>query len=240
MRTRSKFAVLAIVLCPAAMVAAQPQTEAVMIIAGIPGEISISLDRTDWSQVQGTPDPRTQQRSEIDTLGPRSANPLTSRGSSSLADRGKAVPQDLSVTKNLDTSSPKLVDACASGKHFPEVVLEIRRAGGEGRDRLVITMRNVAITRVDQQPAPSGGRATEAVTFRCGSLEWESRPAETAWRPSTPAYPITPRPQEAISRCHLSCCAVVIGGTDPCSCWQRCNGERGTHPSHPSCILGCH
>jgi len=195
MRTRSTYAVLAIVLCLAAIVAAQPQTEAVMIISGIPGEISISLDGTDWSQVQGMPDPRTPQGSEIDTLGPRSANPLTSRGSSSLADRGKVTPQDFSVVKDIDKASPKLHVACASGQHMPEVRLEIRPTGGQRRDLLVIKMRNVVITRVDEQPAPSGARATETVSFRCEYLEWESRPAETSWRPSTPAYPITPRPQ---------------------------------------------
>jgi type VI protein secretion system component Hcp len=179
----------------AAIVAAQPQTEAVMIIAGIPGEIPISLERTDWSQIEGMPDPRTPQRSEIDTLGSRSANPLTSRGSSSHGDRGQVHLQDISVTKNIDSSSHALLDACASGQRMPEVRLEIRSAGSQRRDRLVIKMRNVVITRVDEQPAPSPARATETVTFRCEYLEWESRPAETQWRPSTPAYPITPGPQ---------------------------------------------
>jgi type VI secretion system secreted protein Hcp len=179
MRTRSKFVVLAIVLCPAAMVAAQTQTQAVMIIAGIPGEIPISLERTDWSQIQGMPDPRTPQRSQIDTLGSRSANPLTSRGSSSGSDSGKVQVQDISVEKNVDNSSHALLDACASGQRMPEVRLEIRPVGSQRRDLLVIKMRNVVITRVDEQPAPSAARATETVTF---------------WRPSTPAYPITPRP----------------------------------------------
>jgi type VI secretion system secreted protein Hcp len=165
MRTRSKFVVLAIVLCPAAMVAAQTQTQAVMIIAGIPGEIPISLERTDWSQIQGMPDPRTPQRSQIDTLGSRSANPLTSRGSSSGSDSGKVQVQDISVEKNVDNSSHALLDACASGQRMPEVRLEIRPVGSQRRDLLVIKMRNVVITRVDEQPAPSAARATETVTF---------------------------------------------------------------------------
>ena len=194
MRTRSMIAVLAIVSCPAAIVAAQPQTEAVMIIPGIPGEIPISLERTDWSQIQGMPDPRTPQRSEIDTLGSRSANPLTSRESSSSGDRGKVHLQDVTVEKYVDGSSHDPLDLGPVGARFPEVVLEIRPAGRERRDRLVIKMRNVVITRVYEKPAPSGARATETVTFRCEYLEWESRPAATAWRPSTPAYPITPRP----------------------------------------------
>jgi len=198
MRTRSMIALLAFVLCRTAIVAAQPQSEAVMIIPGIPGEISISLDRTDWSQIQGMPDPRTPQRSEIDTLGSRSANPLTSQGSSSSPDRGRAGMQDVTVEKYIDTSSHEPLDVGAVGQRFPEVVLEVRHAGSQTRDRLVIKMRNVVITRIEEQstqPTLRGGRATEAVTLRCGTLEWESRPAETAWRPSTPGYPITPRPQ---------------------------------------------
>jgi type VI protein secretion system component Hcp len=195
MRARSTIAVLAVVFCPAAIVAAQAQTEAVMIIPGIPGEIPISLERTDWSQIQGMPDPRTPQLSEIDTLRRRSANPLTSRGSSSSGDSGRVEVQDISVEKDVDNSSHELLDACASGQRIGEVRLEIRPAGGQRRDLLVIKMRNVVITRVDEQPAPRAARATETVTFRCESLEWESRPAETPWRPSTPAYPITPRPQ---------------------------------------------
>jgi len=195
MRTRSTFAVLAIVLCPAAIVAAQPKAEAVMIIAGIPGEIPISLERTDWSQFQGMPDPRTPQRSEIDTLGSRSANPLTSRGSSSRGDSGKAGIQDISVDKYVDNSSHELLDACRVGQRFRDVVLEIRPAGREQRDRTVIKMRNVVITRVDEQPALRGGHPTEKVTLRGEGLEWEIQPAATAWRASTPAYPITPRPR---------------------------------------------
>jgi type VI protein secretion system component Hcp len=195
MRTRSIIAALTIAFCPAAIVAAQSPGDAVMIIPGIPGEIPISLDRTDWSQIKGMPDPRAPQRSEIDTLGPSSANPLISRESPSQRDRGKVSIQDVSITKEVDRSSPALLDACASGRHMPEVRLEIRPAGRQSRDRLVITMRNAVITRVDEQPARPSARATEAVTFKCEYLEWESLPAETAWRPSTPAYLITPRPQ---------------------------------------------
>jgi type VI protein secretion system component Hcp len=166
-----------------------------MIIAGIRGEIPISLERTDWSQIKGMPDPRAPRGSQIDSLGLRSANPLTSRGSSSRSDSGKVHQQDISVEKNVDNSSHALLDACASGRHMPEVRLEIRPVDSQRRDLLVIKMRNAVITRVDEQPAPSGARATETVTFRCEDLEWENRPAESPWRHSTPAYPITPRPQ---------------------------------------------
>jgi type VI protein secretion system component Hcp len=197
MRTKPTIAVLASLLCPAAMVAAQPQSEAVMIIPGIPGEIPISLERTDWSQIRGMPDPRTPQRAQSETLGRESANPLTSRGSSSGRDSGRAGMQDMTIEKFVDTGSREPLDLGPIGQRFPEVVVEVRHAGSQRRDRLVIKMRNVGITRIEGQPTQPdlrGGRATEAVTFRCQSLEWEIQRTATAWRPSTPAYPITPRP----------------------------------------------
>ena len=105
--------------------------------------------------------------------------------------------QDVTVEKYIDTSSHKPLDLGAVGQHFPEVVLEIRPAGGEHRDRTVIKMRNVVITRIEEQPTQPtlrGSHPTETVTFRSEAVEWEIQRAETTWRPSTPAYPITPRP----------------------------------------------
>ncbi len=40
---------------------------------------------------------------------------------------GRATFGDLSVMKVTDTASPKLYEACASGKHIPEVALELWR-----------------------------------------------------------------------------------------------------------------
>jgi type VI secretion system secreted protein Hcp len=62
---------------------------------------------------------------------------------------GKPVFEDLSITKNVDRSTPKLVGACATGKHFLEVVLAARRAEGESFDFLVIKLSDVTIPRFE-------------------------------------------------------------------------------------------
>ena len=61
---------------------------------------------------------------------------------------GKATFEDLSIVKRVDRSSPKLAQACATGKHFPEAVLAVRRAGGPNFsvDFLVITLSDVMIS----------------------------------------------------------------------------------------------
>ena len=102
--------------------------------------------------------------------------------------------QDLVIVKELDKASPKLNVACASGKHIPEARLEITSAGGSQRGLLVIKLRNVVIARIVEQPAVGGDRPTEAVTFTCESIEWESQPAATPWRTSPVPHTITPRP----------------------------------------------
>ena len=42
---------------------------------------------------------------------------------------GKVSMQDLSCTKYLDKSTPKLLEFCATGGHIPEAVLTVRKAG---------------------------------------------------------------------------------------------------------------
>jgi type VI secretion system secreted protein Hcp len=61
---------------------------------------------------------------------------------------GKATFEDLSIVKRVDRSSPRLAQACATGKHFPEAVLAVRRAGGPSfsLDFLVITLSDVTIS----------------------------------------------------------------------------------------------
>ena len=47
---------------------------------------------------------------------------------------GKVRFQDLHCTKKMDVASPKLLLACASGKHFPKATLFCRKAGGEKQE----------------------------------------------------------------------------------------------------------
>ena len=53
--------------------------------------------------------------------------------------------QDFHLSKAVDTASPKLLLACASGKHIKDAVLSCRKAGGT-QDFLIITLTQVVIS----------------------------------------------------------------------------------------------
>lgn len=58
----------------------------------------------------------------------------------------KADFANLNLTKPLDKSSPNLMMACATGKHYPEAKLVVRKAGGASPvEYLVITLKEVMV-----------------------------------------------------------------------------------------------
>ncbi|MFT0702113.1 type VI secretion system receptor/chaperone Hcp, partial [Citrobacter meridianamericanus] len=62
---------------------------------------------------------------------------------------GKVNVQDLSFTKYIDKSTPNLMMACSSGKHYPQAKLTIRKAGGENQvEYLIITLKEVLVSSV--------------------------------------------------------------------------------------------
>jgi type VI secretion system secreted protein Hcp len=59
---------------------------------------------------------------------------------------GKAQFHEFEFTKRIDASSAKLMLACASGQHFPEVTLSCRRAGGTQAEYLKIKFEQVLVS----------------------------------------------------------------------------------------------
>ncbi|NVZ21199.1 Hcp family type VI secretion system effector [Pseudomonas costantinii] len=59
---------------------------------------------------------------------------------------GKVDIANVNLKKPLDKSSPNLMMACASGKHYPEAKLVVRKAGGASPvEYLVITLKEVMV-----------------------------------------------------------------------------------------------
>ena len=197
MRSRTMIAVLALAVCLVAIDAAAQQSEAVMTIAGMPGQITIRVDQTDWSQIQGMPDPRTSLAAGTSSLlSSRPGSPLTSRGGASGGrNSGRVQHQDVSITKDIDKASPKIVLECASGTHIRDVTLEIRPTGGDKREYLVIEMTNVVIASVAPQSTTGTDRPTESVTFSFEELKWEYRAVAGVRGATPPPYSFTPRPR---------------------------------------------
>lgn len=78
---------------------------------------------------------------------------------------GKANFQDLSVTKYIDKSSPKLMAAISTGDLLPSAVLVVRKAGGTGLEYITITMEDVLITSLSTGGSGGEDRLTENITL---------------------------------------------------------------------------
>lgn len=61
---------------------------------------------------------------------------------------GKAKVDDLTFVHNVDRASPNLMKFCLTGKHIPEAVLTVRKAGGNPLEYLKLTMTDVIVTLV--------------------------------------------------------------------------------------------
>lgn len=89
---------------------------------------------------------------------------------------GKVSVQDISITKYVDKASPNLIKWVCSGKHFPEAVLTIRKAGEEAQEYLLITMSNGLITSVSTGGSGGEDRLTENVTLNFSKFQIEYSP----------------------------------------------------------------
>jgi type VI secretion system secreted protein Hcp len=70
---------------------------------------------------------------------------------------GKAKVYDLEFEHFVDKSSPNLMKYCLTGKHIPEAVLTVRKAGGSPLEYFKLTMTDVIVTVV----APNGSSVDE-------------------------------------------------------------------------------
>ncbi|RMH85953.1 type VI secretion system tube protein Hcp [Pseudomonas sp. AOB-7] len=90
---------------------------------------------------------------------------------------GKVSIQDISLTKWIDKSSPNLMMACSSGKHYPEAKLTIRKAGGEDPvEYLIITLKEVLVSSISTGGSGGEDRLTENVTLNFGQVQVDYQP----------------------------------------------------------------
>jgi type VI secretion system secreted protein Hcp len=95
------------------------------------------------------------------------------------AGSGKANVQDLNVTKYVDASSTPLMLACASGKHFEEALLTVRKAGGDNPvEYLKVKMTTVFISAVQHGGSTGDDRHTENVTLNFAKVNVDYTPQD--------------------------------------------------------------
>jgi type VI secretion system secreted protein Hcp len=89
---------------------------------------------------------------------------------------GRSNNQDLHVTKVTDASSPNLFIACATGKHFPNATVTVRRAGEKPQEYLVYKLTEVYISSHTTSGHEGGGIAQESVSLNFSKVEMAYTP----------------------------------------------------------------
>jgi type VI secretion system secreted protein Hcp len=133
---------LASVMLAVGLVAAAPARAAVnayLKIDGIPGE---SAD--------------DKHKDEIELLSYRQGAPPSTTARAARA--GAVSMSEITITKTIDKSSPKLMEACATGKHFPTATVTVRYMKYELHDVVITSYR-------------AGGGGTETVVLHYGSMQ---------------------------------------------------------------------
>ncbi|MDE1167004.1 MAG: type VI secretion system tube protein Hcp [Pseudomonas sp.] len=108
--------------------------DAFLKIDGIPGEATDAQFK-DWIEIQ-----------DFDVGASQTAS--ISATSSGGASSGRAKLGDFYLKKLFDKSTPKLHEACCSGKHFKEITISINRAGGDKIKFFDIILEEAIITSV--------------------------------------------------------------------------------------------
>lgn len=84
---------------------------------------------------------------------------------------GKATITELTFIHQIDRASPNLMRYCLTGRHIPEVILTVRKAGGAPLDFLKITMGDVVVMSV--QPMVFDGNYIEHVSLSFSRVKQE-------------------------------------------------------------------
>jgi type VI secretion system secreted protein Hcp len=75
---------------------------------------------------------------------------------------GRVFAHDLRIVKQIDASTPKLFDACFSGKHIPSATLTCRKAGGTQLEYYVHKLTDILISSVRHKHQDDDGGQTGA------------------------------------------------------------------------------
>jgi type VI secretion system secreted protein Hcp len=93
---------------------------------------------------------------------------------------GKVNVQDLSFTHAVDSSTPNLMQACATGKHFDDAVMTLRKAGETPLDYIIITLTNVIVTSVSTGGSQGEESLTENITLNFSKYKYAYQPQSSS------------------------------------------------------------
>jgi len=146
--------------------------DAFLKIDGIPGE-STDSRHSDWIEVL-----------QFDHMMEQPASVTASSTGGATAERVNHGTFD--IVHLLDKASPKIYDACCTGKHINKVTLELCRSGGDKVKYMEVILEQVLVSKVvamgacneegqiqDRANAALGkGFPSERVSFSYGKIKW--------------------------------------------------------------------
>ncbi|HVV93437.1 MAG TPA: type VI secretion system tube protein Hcp [Hyphomicrobiales bacterium] len=99
---------------------------------------------------------------------------------------GKVNVHDMTLTKKLDKASNGLTVNCASGKHIPNGVVTVRKAGDTPLEYLVITLNDILVSSMQTSGATSGDEVMETVSlnFSKFKVEYKEQQADGSGGPA--------------------------------------------------------
>lgn len=84
---------------------------------------------------------------------------------------GKVVMQDFHFVMLMNTASPKLFQACASGEHIPNATLTCRKAGKEQQEFLIIKFADLLISSYQTGGSPEAVVPVDQISFNFAVIE---------------------------------------------------------------------
>lgn len=103
-----------------------------------------------------------------------------------------ACAQEITIKKPVDTASPTLFAAAATGQTIPSGTFTVRKSGAEQQEFLVITLSDVVVTSVAQAGATDEDRPTESVTLGFSRATVTYTPQSVAGAVVTPVVATVP------------------------------------------------
>jgi type VI secretion system secreted protein Hcp len=106
------------------------------------------------------------------------ANQAGSAGVGGGSGVGKVQVHDFQFSKHFDKASPKLFEACATGKHTPKVTLVCRKAGGSQQEYLKYVFSEVLVSSITHSGSGGDALPTENVSMNFSKIEIEYKPQD--------------------------------------------------------------
>jgi type VI secretion system secreted protein Hcp len=89
---------------------------------------------------------------------------------------GKVQMQDLVVTMLVSKASPKLMLGCATGKHYKEAVLTVRKAGKSQQEYLVFKFTDVMVTSYQTGGSAQSDLLVDQASLGFSTIQMDYRP----------------------------------------------------------------